>query len=166
MQGLGQWLTSITVIAGLKLAIVSNFDTRLGPILQQHGLARLFDSVLISAEVGVEKPNPVIFERACQILNVLPEETVHVGDDRRCKLALFAVWRWGASRLADSAPAPDLQHVQVSLVCRNDITGARDAGCFAWLWGLDVLTFDEVAKKMLHEERDEPDSDAILSPLW
>jgi len=52
------------------------------------------------------------------------------------------------------------------LLYRNDIFGARDAGCFAWLWGMDVLTFDEVSRKMLHEEEhDDPDSDAILSPI-
>lgn len=52
------------------------------------------------------------------------------------------------------------------MLCRNDIFGARDAGCFAWLWGMDVLTFDEVSRKMLHEEEDDdPDSDAILSPI-
>lgn len=27
---------------------------------------------------------------------------------------------------------------------RNDIWGARDAGCDAWLWGSDVKSFKEV----------------------
>ena len=27
---------------------------------------------------------------------------------------------------------------------RNDIWGARDAGCDAWLWGSDVRSFKEV----------------------
>ena len=70
-------------IAGLRLAIVSNFDTRLRPILKGLGVDELFNSIVISAEVGVEKPNPLIFEVACQQLGVLPEEAVHVGDDRR-----------------------------------------------------------------------------------
>ena len=54
--------------------------------------------------------------------------------------------------------------MEICVTCRNDISGARDAGCFAWLWGLDVLTFDEVSRKMLHEE-DEENPEAILSPL-
>ena len=62
-----------------------------------------------------------------------------------------------------------LTHIKLNLLlvcCRNDIFGARDAGCFAWLWGMDVVTFDEVSRKMLHEaEQDDPDSDAILSPI-
>lgn len=28
---------------------------------------------------------------------------------------------------------------------RNDIWGARDAGCDAWLWGSDVYSFEEVS---------------------
>jgi HAD superfamily hydrolase (TIGR01549 family) len=36
------------------------------------------------AEVGSEKPNPVIFEAACKALSLAPQEVVHVGDDRRC----------------------------------------------------------------------------------
>lgn len=30
--------------------------------------------------------------------------------------------------------------------------GARDAGCFAWLWGLDVTSFEGVANKVLQGE--------------
>lgn len=99
---------------GLKLAVVSNFDTRLRPLLRDLGLAKFFDAIIISAEVGVEKPNPVIFEEACEQLGVLPSEAVHIGDDRR-----------------------------------NDVYGARDAGCYAWLWGLDVRNFDEVVQRIL-----------------
>lgn len=70
-------------VAGIKLAVVSNFDTRLRPLLKSLGILHLFDAVVISAEIGVEKPNPIIFEAACQQLDVCPEATVHVGDDRR-----------------------------------------------------------------------------------
>lgn len=70
--------------AGIKTCVVSNFDTRLRPIMDGLGLSRLFDAIVISAEVGAEKPNPVIFEAACAVLGVKPWEAVHVGDDRRC----------------------------------------------------------------------------------
>jgi len=33
--------------------------------------------------VGAEKPSPIIFEEAVQLLGVTPPECVHVGDDRR-----------------------------------------------------------------------------------
>jgi FMN phosphatase YigB (HAD superfamily) len=32
---------------------------------------------------------------------------------------------------------------------RNDLWGARDAGCDAWLWGSDVYSFKEVSNYML-----------------
>lgn len=38
---------------------------------------------------------------------------------------------------------------------RNDVFGARDAGCFAWLYGLDVLSLDEVAERVLWGSEDD-----------
>lgn len=69
--------------AGIKLAVVSNFDTRLRPLLDKLGILHLFDEVIVSAELGIEKPNPMIFETALRRLGVKPEEAIHVGDDRR-----------------------------------------------------------------------------------
>jgi hypothetical protein len=37
------------------------------------------------------------------------------------------------------------------------VFGARDAGCWAWLWGVDVRSFDEVARRVLHPEEEEGD---------
>lgn len=66
----------------MKIAVVSNFDTRLRPVLKVLGVDDLFNAVVVSAEVGAEKPNPIIFEAACKQLQLLPEEVLHVGDDR------------------------------------------------------------------------------------
>lgn len=99
--------------SGIKTAIVSNFDSRLHRIMEEMGLKDLFDAIIVSADVSAEKPNPVIFMKACEELHVSPEHVIHVGDDRR-----------------------------------NDLFGARDAGCFAWLWGDDVLSFDHVQKRL------------------
>lgn len=67
---------------GLRLAVVSNWDRRLAGILPGLGLDRFFDAVLISAEVGVEKPHPEIFHAALRRLAVEPEAALHVGDQR------------------------------------------------------------------------------------
>ncbi len=99
--------------SGIKTAIVSNFDSRLHRIMEDMGLKELFDAIIVSADVSAEKPNPVIFMKACEELHVSPEHVIHVGDDRR-----------------------------------NDLFGARDAGCFAWLWGDDVFSFDHVQKRL------------------
>ena len=63
--------------------MVSNFDTRLRPLLEALELAPLFDTIVVSAEVCAEKPNPLVFETACQQLGIEPAEALHVGDDRR-----------------------------------------------------------------------------------
>ena len=68
--------------AGARVAVVSNFDDRLRPLLQELGLAREVDEVFVSGEMGVEKPSPAIFLRALETLGVDPGRAVHVGDSR------------------------------------------------------------------------------------
>ena len=65
---------------GLRLAVVSNWDSRLRAILEEHALRPWFASVVISAEVGWRKPHPAIFLRAMADLGVRPGEVLHVGD--------------------------------------------------------------------------------------
>jgi putative hydrolase of the HAD superfamily len=65
---------------GLKLGVISNWDCRLEALLAGLDLAELFDAVISSACVGLHKPDPRIFEMACEMLDVAPGEAVHVGD--------------------------------------------------------------------------------------
>ena len=67
---------------GYKLAIVSNWDTPLFPLLERLGIAHLFDTITASHDVRVRsaKPDAHIFEYTLKKLGVLAEETVHVGD--------------------------------------------------------------------------------------
>ena len=76
---------------GYALAVVSNFDRRLYAVLDDLDLSRFFDVVIISSEVGADKPDPRIFERALKALHVAPGETWHVGDDPKRD--------WGAETL-------------------------------------------------------------------
>ena len=66
--------------AGLKVGIVSNWDTRLEGILSGLGLGGLVDTVVCSAVEGLRKPDPRIFELACARVGVRPERSAHVGD--------------------------------------------------------------------------------------
>ena len=68
---------------GLKLGLVSNaFDPGwlLHRDLDQMGLAERLDAAVFSSEVGKRKPDPAIFERALELLAVLPERVLFVGD--------------------------------------------------------------------------------------
>jgi len=65
---------------GLRLAVVSNWDERLPRLIEALGLAPYFEVVVVSAEVGVEKPHPAIFETALERLRLEGPAVVHVGD--------------------------------------------------------------------------------------
>ena len=66
---------------GFKLGVVSNWDERLRPLLSELKLARYFEAIIISREVGISKPSRAIFERAARALRLSPEAILHVGDD-------------------------------------------------------------------------------------
>lgn len=66
--------------SGYRLGILSNWDHRLRQVLSGLGLTRYFDAVVISAEVGCEKPDRGIFECAQRMLGVPAEGLLHVGD--------------------------------------------------------------------------------------
>jgi putative hydrolase of the HAD superfamily len=65
---------------GLRLAVVSNWDSRLPALLGQLGLSSFFGAMVVSSLEGVEKPGVEIFRRAAARLDVPAGECVHVGD--------------------------------------------------------------------------------------
>ena len=66
--------------AGLKLAVVSNFDQRLHGLLEQLELAPLLDAVVVSSAVGAAKPDPRPFTRALELLALPADAAWHIGD--------------------------------------------------------------------------------------
>lgn len=65
---------------GYRLALVSNWDLRLRPLMDRLDLTPHFEVMVISSEVGVEKPHPAIFHKTLEHLRLAPEEVCHVGD--------------------------------------------------------------------------------------
>lgn len=66
--------------AGLRLAVVSNFDSRLHGLLAGLGLDRWLDAVIVSSEEGAAKPSPQPLRSAIARLGLAPETVWHVGD--------------------------------------------------------------------------------------
>jgi len=66
---------------GLDLAAVTNWDVTVHERLSDLGLAPFFSHIVTSAEVGARKPDSAPFRRALDLLQVLPERTLHIGDD-------------------------------------------------------------------------------------
>jgi len=90
--------------AGLKLAVVSNWDVGLHDHLHALGFGELVDAVVTSAEAGEPKPSPRIFEHALARLGVDAGAAVHVGDaDADAEGALAAGLRFEPAPLAAAA---------------------------------------------------------------
>jgi putative hydrolase of the HAD superfamily len=65
---------------GLELGIVSNFDSRLFPVLRELGLEGCFDTVTISSLAHAAKPSGRIFQEALEKHAADPGDALHVGD--------------------------------------------------------------------------------------
>jgi putative hydrolase of the HAD superfamily len=80
---------------GVRLGILSNWDRRLPLTLEKLGISRYFDLMVISYEVGVEKPHPRIFEEALRLAGGIPAGTAMVGDslDQDIEPARALGWR-------------------------------------------------------------------------
>lgn len=65
---------------GLRLGVISNWDSRLPGLLAQLDLAPFFEVVCFSAQVGVEKPHPKIFYHCLETFGLEPGCVLHAGD--------------------------------------------------------------------------------------
>lgn len=65
---------------GIRVGIISNWDRRLEGLLGGLGLGSYLSTVVSSASVGLHKPDPRIFQLACDRLDVSAKDAAHVGD--------------------------------------------------------------------------------------
>jgi putative hydrolase of the HAD superfamily len=70
-----------TLANRFRLGVLSNFDSRLHTILGHLGLAHFFEHVVVSSEVGAEKPSPRMFAEAVDRFDVRAAEVLHAGDE-------------------------------------------------------------------------------------
>jgi HAD superfamily hydrolase (TIGR01549 family) len=66
--------------AGYRLAVLSNTESNLRDRITAAGVEPFFETLVISAEVGSEKPDRKIFDEALRRMAVAPERAIHVGD--------------------------------------------------------------------------------------
>lgn len=65
---------------GLKVGILSNHGLKLREALNTNGITKLVDEIIISSEIGFQKPHKEAFQVLFEKLNVCPEETVFIDD--------------------------------------------------------------------------------------
>lgn len=72
-----EWLAA----AGVRIAAVTNASGRhQRRKLADLGLSGYFDHVAVAGELGIAKPDPMIFDTVCRELGCLPSEAAHIGD--------------------------------------------------------------------------------------
>ena len=93
---------------GARLAVVSNWDVSLHDVLERTALRPLVDAVVISAELGVAKPEPAIFRAALDRLGAGPDGALHLGDSLEDDVAGARAAGLEAVLVArNGAPAPE-----------------------------------------------------------
>jgi len=65
-----------------KIALVSDFEhpPYIYKFLEKHQLTSFFDSIIISGNIGVEKPHPKMFNKALQETRLCADEVLFIGD--------------------------------------------------------------------------------------
>jgi len=109
----------------IRLAIISNWDERLRPLLHTLKLDRYFEAFAISLEIGFPKPAPVIFQHAAKELNLPASSILHVGDSPEMDVT--------------GATAAGFQAVQI---CRHDAAENSGIHSLAELAAIIDQSFD------------------------
>lgn len=68
---------------GFKIGVVSNWDLKCRELLEQLELTPYLDYVVVSSEIGIEKPAPGPFRKCLEGLGITAGEAIYVGDNFR-----------------------------------------------------------------------------------
>lgn len=109
----GDVLPCLDSLSAYRLAIISNGDSsHQRRKLERTGIASRFESVVISGDLGVYKPDPEIFERSLRELGVSAEEAVYVGDHLESdalgarEAGIWGIWLARGGYVGDPADLP------------------------------------------------------------
>jgi putative hydrolase of the HAD superfamily len=104
---------------GIRSAIVSNWDVSLRKTLGEIGLAGLVDEIVVSAEAGVAKPAPGIFELALARLRCPARKALFVGDSPETDIAGAQSAGLRAVLVDRAAAAPEQEGVERIFTLEN-----------------------------------------------
>jgi HAD superfamily hydrolase (TIGR01549 family) len=105
---------------GVRMGILSNFSPNCVEVLAQQSVRDYFSFFVVSGVVGVEKPDPRIFDLAVRAANQRRERIVYIGDSvyhdvqgaQRAGLAAILIDRDGQHREFDGARVRDLRELE------------------------------------------------------
>jgi putative hydrolase of the HAD superfamily len=95
-----------------RLALVSNFThaPAVEQILARVGIEHFFETILISAHLGIRKPHPIVFAELTRRLGLAPSEIAFVGDELQADIGgaqaagMRTVWMTYRQRLERPSP--------------------------------------------------------------
>lgn len=71
----------------IKTAVATNRTNTMGQVLDEHGLADMFDLVVCAMDVARPKPDPEMLLRILEYFDAAPDEALYVGDSELDALA-------------------------------------------------------------------------------
>lgn len=92
--------------SGIKIGLITNCFSEEATLMRESELFPYFDAPCLSYELGVRKPDPLIFRKCLEALNVPPENCLYVGD--------------GGSMELETARSLGMQAVQATWYRRED----------------------------------------------
>lgn len=111
---------------GVKVAVASNWDSRLPKLLDALNLTEHFDSIVVSAIVGAEKPSPQFFAKLLSDIDVPAANVLHVGDDAINDVSgarsaqIGAAVLWSPTPLNTNLRAYDFHELADAVLASND----------------------------------------------
>ena len=103
----------------LIVGLITNYDTRVYPVLAALGLSGRLDSITIPALAGAAKPDPAIFTHALSQHGLAPSQAIYVGDEREDDY--------------EGAESAGMRAILIDREGRCEGTGARRVGSLAEL---------------------------------
>ena len=67
-------------LQGRNLGIISNFDSRIDPVLESLGIRHFFDLISVSSQSPHAKPDEAMFRMVIRRAGAVPDRCLHVGD--------------------------------------------------------------------------------------
>jgi beta-phosphoglucomutase-like phosphatase (HAD superfamily) len=84
-------LCSLDLSSAGTAAVVSNIGWDLRTVFHFHDIEQYIDAFVLSYEHGAKKPDPQIFQTACDKLGIPPSSVLMVGDDRNADTGAAAL---------------------------------------------------------------------------
>jgi len=107
---------------GIRFGMITNGDeAHQRRKVERLGLDSRFEHIVASGAVGVAKPDPRIFERACELFEVSPAEAAYVGD--RLTTDAVGAARAGLTGVWLDRPEPSAEHPAAAKVAEAEAAG-------------------------------------------